>query len=184
MRGGHARTPDHNQKPLVRRASSCTGSAIAGRSMFSNFETTASPRLFGWRGHRDLEHAILERRLGLIRDHAFGKRNDAMEPAITPLRAVHAFALLFVLTMTLAFNRQLTLSDVHLHIIFGEAGQIDADEELAASVEHFHIRGPQLGGQHAAPRLTRAQTSEPEVVENAIHLVRKPLEHAERSGRP
>src|SRR6185436_16666511 len=72
MRVTHARTPDRPGSPgPVGRCDVRASLAVpAGRASFADLETTTATRALRRRGHRDLEHAVLERRLRLIGNHA------------------------------------------------------------------------------------------------------------------
>src|SRR5687767_12660651 len=65
------------------------------------------------RGHRDFEHAIVEVRLRLFGDRAFGQRHDATEAAVAPLASIVPLAFLFLLALAFTLNRDGIIGDVH-----------------------------------------------------------------------
>src|SRR5262249_52861186 len=113
------RQPRRSSAPRVPRVATASGSCLPAVLFLrlSDLQRTSARDLLGRRGHRDLEHAVVERRLRLIRDGPFGQRNRAVEAPVAALRSVHAAALGFVLLVTLARNRDGVLRHLHGNIV-------------------------------------------------------------------
>src|ERR1019366_9544058 len=72
--------------------------------------------------HRNLQNAVVQLRLSLIRLRSFGKRNGAVELAVAPLVAVIPFLFHFVFALALAFDDQSVVGHLDLHFFFLQAG--------------------------------------------------------------
>src|ERR1700737_1668044 len=83
---------------------SMVGRLFLSRRSFGDFQPSPTPHLLGWRRHRDLQNSVLEGGLRLIAHDALWKRDHAIELAITPLRAIHALALLLMFPLAFALN--------------------------------------------------------------------------------
>jgi hypothetical protein len=72
---------------------------------FGDIETPSASHLLGRCRHRDLEHAVLEVRLGLVADRARRQRHYAANVAVAPLGTVDAGAIFLVFLAALARDR-------------------------------------------------------------------------------
>src|SRR5689334_20913513 len=87
----------------------------------ADLQTAAARDLFGRRGHRDLEHAVLEAGLRLIRHDAVRKRDRAVEAAVAALGSIESLAFFLLLALALALDDEAVVGHIHLDIVFVEA---------------------------------------------------------------
>src|SRR5215204_820968 len=107
-----------------------------------NFKPAAAP-LFTLRGlHRDLQHAVAEGSVGVLGVDTFGQRNLAVEAAVAALGAVVALLVLLALALAFAANHERFVRDFEVDVLFGQAGEVCAHDELAAALEDLDLRRP------------------------------------------
>src|SRR5262245_54831285 len=128
---------------------------------------------FRRRLQHDLEHAVVERGLRAVADGSLRQRDGAIEAAIAALAAVPAFALVFVLFLSLALDDHGLVTQFDVYVLFVHAREIGADNQLVAASTDFDLRRPLSALLSAAPR---EAASESDVLEEAVHLVVPPLE--------
>src|SRR5207249_1201295 len=109
---------------------------------FLNLEAPAAAHLARRRLQHDLEHAMLERCLGAVRNRALRQRYSAVEAAIASLVAVPALPLLFVLLFSLTLDCQHVVVDFNLDVFLPQARQVGADDEIVAALKDFDLRRP------------------------------------------
>src|SRR6516225_5360749 len=110
-----------------------TNRRAAGSSPAVQLETSRSGcldlnllrRFLRFRGfrQRDLEHAILERRLDLAGVHALRQCEIALERAIAALGDVIVLLLLFFFLLLLTLDGEAAVGDVHLDVLLVHSGQ-------------------------------------------------------------
>ena len=77
-----------------------------------------------------------------------------------------------MLLLALSLNRQQVISDVDLDLVFRQARQIGADDEIVPALEHLDV------GRPGADILSAAESAaaEAKVLEHAVHLLVPTLE--------
>src|SRR4051812_37781780 len=104
-------------------------------SSFPNLKpTTTLLRGALGRLHRDLQHAVAESRVRVLGIDTFGQRNLAIEAAVGALRAVVVLLVLLALTLALAANHERFVREVNINVVFGQAGQVCAHDELTLAL--------------------------------------------------
>jgi len=99
-----------------------------------------TPRPFVLRyRHRDFEHAILERGFCVFRVCPSGQRDTAIKSAVASLAHPIAFLGLFMFLAPLALNRQSIIGELDFDVLFLEARQIKADDELIITLEDLNL---------------------------------------------
>src|SRR5687768_12547014 len=100
-----------------------------------------------WCGrHGDLEHAVVEARLGLLGDRAFGQRDHSVEAAVGSLAAIVAFAIFFALALALALDGDGILGDLHRDLVLLQAWQVGSNRQLVVVLvlEDLDLGSPQI----------------------------------------
>jgi hypothetical protein len=104
-----------------------------------NLDLTAT-RLPLWRGHRDLQDAVLKAGGYLIRIDAFRERDVPAERAVAALRVEEFTLPFFMLGAALALDAQGLIRDFHMHVVLGQARQVSTHHEVPLTLKHFYGR--------------------------------------------
>jgi len=99
-----------------------------------NLDATAT-RLPLWRGHGDLQDAILKAGGHLLRVDPFRQRDLPAEPAVAALRVEGPTLPFFVLGAALALDRQGLIRDFHVHVILRETRQVGTHDEVPLALK-------------------------------------------------
>src|SRR6266498_1793266 len=121
------------------------------------------------RVERDLQHAILERRLRGVGVHVLRQRNRAEEIAVAALTPSAELLLL----LPLALEDEDVVADLAMHVVLRHARKVGVQQELSFLLVELDLRRPEVALQVAAEAEVLAQA---EVLEEAVHLP----EHRER----
>src|SRR5881394_2478421 len=118
-------------------------------------------------GQRELENALLHRRLRLRFVDVRGKRDRAREGATRDLATVEVALLLLLLAARRARQREHIARNRYLDVFLPETGNLGADEDLVVAIDHVHA-GDVFG--YCARRKAGGPAAAEEFVEQTIHV--------------
>src|SRR6185369_1112848 len=138
--------------------------------------------LSDWNLH--FQDAVHEGRIRLVRRCPFRQRNLPIEPAISPLAAEEALALLFFFFLSLARDSQHLIGEFDFYVILGETWEIGLDHQVAILLKHFNLRHPvevlELGAEWQRLFVEEIGKTKPaEIVKQTLHVFSEAAHHAE-----
>src|SRR2546430_674834 len=89
---------------------------------------------------RDLQYAIVERRLRRVAVHAIRQRDGTEEVAIAALAP--SALLVVLLPLPLAFEDEHVVADLAMHVVLRQAGEIGAHDQLPVALLQLDLRRP------------------------------------------
>ena len=131
--------------------------------------------------HDDFKHAVTHPGLRGVTIDTFWQRNGTIELSITTLGTVIALRSLTRRIFTsFTFDSQFVVMHLQLHIILGQAGQIDADHHLIATLRNLDSWGPVARGDPAMSLPDLADGLLQDFAKELIHLLGHFSHHDER----
>src|SRR5215203_264032 len=120
------------------------------RKTLQDLDLPALSRLTVGQRDCDLQDAVLEVGLRLVRLGSLGQRDGAEEPAVAALAPVDAPLVLFLLLAPLALEEEIVVVDLELDVFLPQSRQVGADDEVAPTLGDFDLGIPEAAAAHGA----------------------------------
>src|SRR3954451_17679305 len=115
------------------------GRALEGLAAVGADRDPARLALLGLR-NLDLEHALVERRVDLVRVHALGQRQRAAEAAERALEPVPALLAGLVLGLALARDGERAVLNLDRHVVIAQPRKVGLEDEVIFGLDQIHGR--------------------------------------------